>query len=70
MNFFSFEFLGAFTSFFIIYWLFQKQVKIQNILLIIVSYAFLFYVDYRPAVILLSYTLLISSLANILTRYT
>ncbi len=52
MNFFSFEFLGAFTSFFIIYWLFQKQVKIQNILLIIVSYAFLFYVT---TVLLLSY---------------
>ncbi|MBI6339936.1 MBOAT family O-acyltransferase [Proteus sp. DFP240708] len=70
MNFFSFEFLGAFVSFFILYWLFQKQIKIQNILLITVSYAFLFYADYRPAIILLSYTLFIYLLANILTKYT
>ena len=70
MNFFSFEFLGAFVSFFILYWLFQKHVKIQNILLITVSYAFLFNVDYRPAIILLSYTLFIYLLANILTKYT
>ncbi|EEG87529.1 hypothetical protein PROPEN_00240 [Proteus penneri ATCC 35198] len=70
MNFFSFEFLGAFVSFFVLYWLFQKHVKIQNILLITVSYAFLFYADYRPAIILLSYTLFIYLLANILTKYT
>ncbi|CBJ91006.1 Complete genome; segment 2/17 (fragment) [Xenorhabdus nematophila ATCC 19061] len=40
MNFFSFEFLGSFVILLVVYWLLQKAPKLQNGLLILVSYLY------------------------------
>ncbi|OTA20220.1 hypothetical protein Xbed_01695 [Xenorhabdus beddingii] len=69
MNFFSFEFLGSFVILLLIYWLLQKAPKLQNSLLILVSYLFLFSFSANVAYILFAYTLFIYFLTNILSRY-
>ncbi|MDR0217579.1 MAG: MBOAT family protein [Enterobacteriaceae bacterium] len=69
MNFFSFEFLGAFVILLLVYWLFQRAVRLQNGLLILVSYLFIFSFAANFAYILFAYTLFIYFLANILSRY-
>lgn len=69
MNFFSFEFLGSFVILLVVYWLLQKTPKLQNGLLILVSYLFVFSFSANFAYILFTYTLFIYLLANILSRY-
>ncbi|MGJ0637518.1 MBOAT family O-acyltransferase [Xenorhabdus bovienii] len=69
MNFFSFEFLGSFVILLLAYWLLQKAPKLQNGLLILVSYLFIFSFAAKFAYILFAYTLFIYFLANILSRY-
>ncbi|AOM41408.1 MBOAT family O-acyltransferase [Xenorhabdus hominickii] len=69
MNFFSFEFLGTFVILLVVYWLLQKAPKIQNGLLILVSYLFIFSFSANFAYILFAYTLFIYFLANIFSRY-
>ncbi|MDX8000505.1 MBOAT family protein [Xenorhabdus sp. Reich] len=69
MNFFSFEFLGSFVILLLIYWLLQKAPKLQNGLLVFVSYLFIFSFSAKFAYILFSYTLFIYFLANISSRY-
>ncbi|PVZ86340.1 MBOAT family protein [Serratia sp. S1B] len=69
MNFFSFEFIACFTPFFLAYWLCQKNVRLQNILLITASYLFVFSFQANFAYVLAGYTLFIYLLANILSCY-
>ncbi|CDG20190.1 Probable alginate O-acetylation protein AlgI [Xenorhabdus poinarii G6] len=69
MNFFSFEFLGSFVILLIVYWLLQKTPRLQNGVLILVSYFFVFSFSAKFACILFAYTLFIYCLANILSRY-
>ncbi|WP_446469899.1 MBOAT family O-acyltransferase [Xenorhabdus stockiae] len=69
MNFFSFEFLGAFVILLCVYWLLQKAPRLQNGLLILVSYLFIFSFSANFVYVLFIYTLFIYFLANILSRY-
>ncbi|MDC9597469.1 MBOAT family O-acyltransferase [Xenorhabdus anantnagensis] len=69
MNFFSFEFLGSFVILLVVYWLLQKAPRLQNGVLILVSYLFVFSFTAKFAYILFAYTLFIYFLANILNRY-
>ncbi|MDX7986963.1 MBOAT family protein [Xenorhabdus sp. 12] len=69
MNFFSFEFLGSFGILLLVYWLLQKAPKLQNGLLILVSYLFVYSFSANFAYILFAYTLFIYFLTNILSRY-
>ncbi|MBI6550268.1 MBOAT family O-acyltransferase [Xenorhabdus lircayensis] len=69
MNFFSFEFLASFVILLLVYWLLQKAPKLQNSLLILVSYLFIFSFSAKFAYILFAYTLFIYCLANIISRY-
>ncbi|OKP04288.1 MBOAT family O-acyltransferase [Xenorhabdus eapokensis] len=69
MNFFSFEFLGSFVILLVVYWLLQKAPRLQNGVLILVSYLFVFSFAAKFAYILCTYTLFIYFLANILNRY-
>ncbi|OWO86521.1 membrane-bound O-acyltransferase family protein [Photorhabdus luminescens] len=69
MNFFSFEFLGSFVAFFLLYWMLQKNVKAQNYLLIIASYLFVFSFNPLFAGILFGYTLFIYLLTNIASKF-
>ncbi|MEQ2026097.1 MBOAT family O-acyltransferase [Xenorhabdus szentirmaii] len=69
MNFFSFEFLGSFVILLLVYWLLQKAPKLQNSLLILVSYLFVLSFSVKFAYILFCYTLFIYFLTNILSRY-
>ncbi|PHM30149.1 MBOAT family O-acyltransferase [Xenorhabdus innexi] len=69
MNFFSFEFLGAFVTLLFVYWLLQKAPRLQNGLLILVSYLFIFSFVENFVYVLFIYTLFIYFLANILSRY-
>lgn len=69
MNFFSFEFLGAFTAFFVLYWLCQKKTSLQNVLLITASYLFVYSFSANFAYILFGYTLIIYVLANHLSKH-
>ncbi|PHM73251.1 MBOAT family O-acyltransferase [Xenorhabdus kozodoii] len=69
MNFFSFEFLGTFVILLVVYWLLQKMPRLQNGVLILVSYLFVFSFSANFAYILFAYTLFIYFLANILSRY-
>ncbi|SFO08370.1 MBOAT family O-acyltransferase [Xenorhabdus japonica] len=69
MNFFSFEFLGSFVILLIVYWLLQKAPRLQNGVLILVSYLFVFCFAAKFAYILFAYTLFIYFLANILSHY-
>nr|WP_304952572.1 hypothetical protein [Xenorhabdus sp. BG5] len=69
MNFFSFEFLGSFVILLVVYWLLQKAPRLQNGVLILTSYLFVFSFAANFAYILFAYTLFIYFLANILSRY-
>ncbi|NRN28933.1 MBOAT family O-acyltransferase [Photorhabdus heterorhabditis] len=69
MNFFSFEFLGSFVAFFLLYWMLQKSAKVQNYLLIIAGYLFIFSFNPLFAGILFGYTLFIYLLANIASKF-
>ncbi|HEQ1859943.1 TPA: MBOAT family protein [Providencia alcalifaciens] len=64
MNFFSFEFLGSFLVFFLIYWGCQPSSKLQNGLLITASYFFVYSFSPDFAYILFGYTLFIYLLTN------
>ncbi|MEQ4622386.1 MBOAT family O-acyltransferase [Providencia vermicola] len=64
MNFFSFEFLGSFLVFFLIYWSCQPSAKLQNGLLITASYFFVYSFNPDFAYILFGYTLFIYFLTN------
>ncbi len=67
MNFFSFEFLGSFLVFFLLYWGCQSSAKLQNGLLITASYFFVYSFSPSFAYILFGYTLFIYILTNWLT---
>ncbi|MGJ3355766.1 MBOAT family O-acyltransferase [Providencia sp. Je.9.19] len=69
MNFFSFEFLGSFLVFFLIYWSCQPSAKLQNGLLITASYFFVYSFSPDFAYILFGYTFFISLLTNWLTNW-
>ena len=69
MNFFSFEFLGSFLVFFLIYWGCQPSAKLQNGLLITASYFFVYSFSPDFAYILFGYTLFIYLLTNWLTHW-
>ncbi|MEY0429829.1 MBOAT family protein [Providencia rettgeri] len=69
MNFFSFEFLGSFLIFFLIYWGCQPSAKLQNGLLITASYFFVYSFSPDFAYILFSYTLIIYLLTNVATNW-
>ncbi|OCA53164.1 MBOAT family O-acyltransferase [Photorhabdus namnaonensis] len=69
MNFFSFEFLGSFVAFFLLYWMLQKNTKAQNYLLIIASYLFVFSFNPLFTGILFGYTLFIYLLTNIASKF-
>ncbi len=69
MNFFSFEFLGSFVAFFLLYWMLQKNAKAQNYLLIIASYLFVFSFNPLFTGILFGYTLFIYLLTNIASKF-
>lgn len=69
MNFFSFEFLGSFVAFFLLYWMLQKNAKAQNYLLIIASYLFVFSFNPLFTGILFGYTLFIYLLTNIANKF-
>ncbi|MDD9339368.1 MAG: MBOAT family protein [Providencia heimbachae] len=69
MNFFSFEFLGSFLAFFLIYWSCQPSAKLQNGLLITASYFFVYSFSPDFAYILFSYTLFIYLLTNWATNW-
>lgn len=67
MNFFSFEFLGCFLIFFLLYWGCQPSAKLQNGLLITASYFFVYSFSPDYAYILFGYTLFIYILTHWLT---
>ncbi|NHB63127.1 MBOAT family O-acyltransferase [Photorhabdus sp. RW14-46] len=69
MNFFSFEFLGSFVAFFLLYWMLQKHAKTQNYLLIIASYLFVFSFNPLFTSILFGYTLFIYLLTNVASKF-
>ncbi|MBS9435309.1 MBOAT family O-acyltransferase [Photorhabdus hainanensis] len=69
MNFFSFEFLGSFAAFFLLYWMLQKNTKAQNYLLIIASYLFVFSFNPLFTGTLFGYTLFIYLLTNIASKF-
>ena len=54
MIFNSFDFLIFFSSFFLLYWLSVKNVKHQNIILLIGSYVFYSFTDWRFLLLLIS----------------
>ncbi|KAA9002538.1 MBOAT family protein [Affinibrenneria salicis] len=69
MDFFSLEFAGSFVIFFILYWLCQKNIKMQNVLLIAASYLFIALFNIKFLLILVVYSLLIYLLANVFAQY-
>ena len=52
MQFYSLEFIGAFVLFFWLFWLLCKTKKTQNIVLLLASYAFYAYLDWRCLILL------------------
>jgi D-alanyl-lipoteichoic acid acyltransferase DltB (MBOAT superfamily) len=69
MHLLSIEFWGVFPFFFWLYWLFARRPNIQNHLLLLASYAFLASFDYRFALFLAFYTLVIHFLSLLIHKY-
>lgn len=70
-NFISIEFFLLFTAFFLVYWLFAAKPKIQNTLLIIVSYVIVYFMSSATAIAVLAiFTLFIFIISIGLTNST
>lgn len=69
MIFLSFDFLAAFSVFIFVYWLFQHQPSIQNILLVISSYCFVGMFSISSAGVLFGYSIVIYLIALMSGKY-
>lgn len=71
LNFISIEFFLLFTAFFLVYWLFAAKPKIQNTLLIAISYAIVYFMSNITAMaVLLIFTIFIFIISIGLTNST
>lgn len=58
MNIISTTFCVSFISFFVIYWLLSKHLRLQNVILLVVNYVFYSLLDWKFSVLLLTTSLL------------